>query len=114
MVFGDHKAVEVHVPLLEQLPQYLEAKGISSDALPGYVVRDQFKLIVPSSADPGSYRLSVSTIDSRMLTIVLDPAPPSQLLPREVTVGYIQVRRPQNGALDPARIVAPGPVGEGR
>lgn len=111
-VLGDHQAVEVHVPLVEQLQLYLQARGIPEQSLPGYVIRDSYRLIIPSSASPGTYKLSVSTVSPQLLNIVLDPAPTEQLLPRDMPVGSLNIKAPQSGdTLDPVHMTSRGPVG---
>jgi hypothetical protein len=108
---GAPDAVEVHTPLLGQLPTYLAARGIAPAALPGYVIRDSFEVVIPSNTPPGRYPIRVASIAPRLLFILVDPAPVAELLPRALTVGYITVAPDAAGPPpDPRTLAQRGPL----
>ncbi len=110
-VLGDPQAVEVHTPLLGQLPTYLAARGIDAAHLSDYVIRDAYPVVVPSNLPPGRYPLAVATIARRLLFIQIDPAPPAELLPRRFVLGTVEIAPSAPGPPpDPLHLTAPGPM----
>jgi hypothetical protein len=89
-ILGDYEAVESHVPLFNQLADYVQARGISDMGL--YVIKDEVNLVIPSNLPPGKYKIRVARAEPRLVTdIMLDPAPPHELVSNEHVVAEVQV-----------------------
>jgi hypothetical protein len=101
---GQYRAVEYHPPLNGQLEAYLQARGISPSALPGYVIREELRLVLPSYVEPGQYQVSISPISNRLASQLYDPATPTELLPNEqpLTTLDLQPAPPLNPITLPA------------
>ncbi len=98
-ILGDYIAVESHVPLFNQLADYVKARGISDMGL--YVIKDEVNLVIPSDLPPGKYKISVARATPRLVNdIMLDPAQPSELVFNEHVVTEVQVLAGQ-GPPDP-------------
>jgi hypothetical protein len=90
-VLGNHLAVESHVPLFRQLPDYMSAAGIRPERLQEYVIRDEMRLVIPSNVPPGRYNISVAVAKQRLFSQMVMPATPQELLGNETVVATIEV-----------------------
>lgn len=90
-VLGNHVAVEAHTPLFDQFEAYVKARGLTEPELKDYVIREEVNLVIPSNIPPGRYPVTVSTARPRLMSAILDPAPPGELLRREETLTTIDV-----------------------
>jgi hypothetical protein len=98
-VLGDHLAMEGHVPLFGQFQQYLAAREIGD--LGSFVVRDETYLVIPSNIAPGRYPVSTAMAKPRLLSLMLDPARPDELMSNEVVVTTVEVIAPTEPPPDP-------------
>ena len=90
-VLGDHLALEIHEPLVGQLRPYLLARGLTEDNLPDSVIRDDVRLVIPSTVPPGRYSVAVSIIDDRITSMIADPIPFVELVPQPQVMTTIDV-----------------------
>ena len=88
---GEPLALEYHQPLNGQLPEYMAARGISADALPNYVIRDDVRLVLPSYVAPGRYAVEIATTTRKVAAQLYDPGPASESLPARFRAGEIDL-----------------------
>jgi Protein O-mannosyl-transferase TMEM260-like len=86
---GQHIAMESHTPLYGQFEDYVKARNITDLGL--YVIRDDMHLVIPSNLAPGRYTITTALAKDRLLSLVLDPAPPDELLRQEELTTTVDV-----------------------
>jgi hypothetical protein len=99
-VLGDHLAIESHFPLFGQFEDYVAARKIEDLGL--YVNRDEFHLVIPSHTPPGTYTVSNAMAEPQLMSLMVDPTPPEQLVSREEVMTTVEVvADPQKSSPDP-------------
>ncbi|HEX8598116.1 MAG TPA: DUF2723 domain-containing protein [Chloroflexia bacterium] len=98
-VLGDNLAMEGHVPLFDQFEDYVAAREIED--LGNYVVRDETYLVIPSNITPGRYEVSNAMAKPRLLSLMLDPASPEELMSNQHVITTIEVLPASGNHPDP-------------
>ncbi len=98
-VLGDNLAMEGHVPLFDQFEDYVAAHEIED--LGNYVVRDETYLVIPSNIPPGRYEVSNAMAKPRLLSLMLDPASPDELMSQRHVITTVEVLPANEAPPDP-------------
>ncbi|MDQ5823755.1 MAG: DUF2723 domain-containing protein [Chloroflexota bacterium] len=98
-VLGDNLAMEGHVPLFDQFEDYVAAREIED--LGNYVVRDETYLVIPSNIAPGRYEVSNAMAKPRLLSLMLDPARPEELMSQRHVITTVEVVAENEAPPDP-------------
>jgi hypothetical protein len=98
-VLGDNLAMEGHVPLYDQFGDYVAARNIED--LGNYVIRDVTYLVIPSNIAPGRYDVSNAMAKPRLLSLMLDPASPDELMSQREVITTVEVLPAKEAPPDP-------------
>ncbi|MDQ3928821.1 MAG: DUF2723 domain-containing protein [Chloroflexota bacterium] len=88
-VLGNDLAMEGHVPLFDQFEDYVAARNIED--LGNYVVKDETYLVIPSNIAPGRYPVSNAMAKPRLLSLMLDPAKPDELMSNRQVITTVEI-----------------------